>query len=198
MRRLFTVTLAECLAAWRGVVTLFAPGHLAGRARAIIETHMNDDIIISPAAEPDAPRAVKSRLQLASKAAMITGAVMIALSLAALIGFAAYPLFSGQGVREFFISFPVPFLISLMGLVPGALLYFTGRHVLRKGPNIGAGVIAGVLAAPLPVFGLWLLPELGVDALMIRAVLTLIGLALLVWGISIIRVARRLRASALT
>jgi len=120
---------------------------------------------------------------------MIAGGIIIAASLAALIGFAAYPFFSGQGIREFFVSLPVPFLISLMGFVPGALLYFTGRRVLQNGAGVGAGIIAVVLALPPVIFGLWLLPKLGAQAPVIRTVCVLTGAIVLIWGISVLRAA---------
>jgi|GEM_PF-3309312 len=152
---------------------------------------MDNEIVKSPAAQPPAPRPAQSRMQLSAKAARIAGGLLMAASFFALIGFAVYPLLSGQGVREFFVSLPVPFLISLMGLVPGALLYFTGRHVLRSGPGPGAGIIAAVLSLPPLVFGLWLLPELGATSVSARLLCLAAGLVLLIWAIALIRARRK-------
>ena len=156
---------------------------------------MDDATIISPISE-SAPVAKTRRpaQHVYARAAMITGGIIIAISVAALIGFALYPLFTGQGLREFVISFIVPFLISLMGIVPGALLYFTGRQVLRVGPGYGAAAVAAVLALPPLAFGITILPRLGVSSTGARAICGIIGALLLLWAISLIRA----RKSALT
>lgn len=148
------------------------------------DTH-SAEIIVSPAALPQDVSPVRPRGHLPARAAMIAGGILITAFTLALIGFALYPLFTGQGVREFFVSAIVPILISLMGIVPGLLLYFTGRHTLRCGPSYGAAMIACVLALPWLAAGFYLLPRIGVEGAAWRALSAGLGSILLAWSLSL-------------
>jgi len=106
------------------------------------------------------------------------------------IGYAVLPLLNGQGWAEFFNFLIVPIIVCIMGLVPGLLLFFTGRHVQKYGSGIGVGCVAIVLAAgPLVFVGL--LRTQGFSALLQSIALLIVGLSLLTWGAALIRAARR-------
>lgn len=167
---------------------------LGARRAAAYRDPMDENLIISPAADPARFEVRQSRLQNASRFMMRIGAVMTAVSLLALIGFALYPLFSGQGLREFFVSLIVPVLISLMGIVPGLLLWGTGRQVLRHGAGYGPAAIAMILSLPPLAFGAALLPRLGVTNAPARAACIVIGAGLLIWAISIFTARVKTRA----
>ncbi len=148
---------------------------------------MDDTIIISPAAEPLPPEKPATSGDIAARIAQISGGALIIGGLIGFAGFGLYPLFSGQGLREFFISLIVPFLISLIAVVPGALLYCTAKHVLTCGPGYGPGAIAAVLSLPPLVFAAFILPRLGVTDFASRAACGIAGALLFIWGLSLIR-----------
>lgn len=157
---------------------------------------MEDPIVISPDPGPALP-AVKRRAPTGSRAARIAmgaGAALTAISVIAFIGFAGWPLISGQGLREFAVSLIIPLLISLMGIVPGLLLYFTGRQIVRHGPGYGSAAVAAALAAPWLAFAFWWLPRINVNFFPTGAACAGAGGLLLLWSGLIIRARRQARA----
>lgn len=145
------------------------------------------DFLISPAETPAPARKPFARSALT---AMIIGGIILALSGLCTGGFAISPLVNGQGAAEFFNFLIIPLMVGAIGIVPGLLLFFTGRHVRKSGASVGAGVIALVLALPLFVIP-YLTGTNGLESLAPLVITALIGLLPLIWGIMLIRAALR-------
>ena len=145
------------------------------------------DFLVSPA---EAPARVRKPFARSAFTAMIMGGIILALSGLCTGGFAISPLVNGQGWSEFLNFLIVPLMVGAIGIVPGLLLFFTGRHVRKNGASVGAGLIALVLALPL-----FLVPYFtgtnGLDSLAPLLVTALIGALPLIWGIMLIRAALR-------
>lgn len=145
------------------------------------------DVLISPAQTPAPARRPFARSALT---AMIIGGIILVLSGLCTGGFAISPLVNGQGWSEFFNFLIVPLMVGAIGIVPGLLLYFTGRHVRKNGASVGSGLIALVLALPLFVVPYFIATH-GFESLAPLIVTALIGALPLIWGIMLIRAARR-------
>lgn len=113
------------------------------------------------------------------------GLMIFILSLLTGLYFTFSPLIRGQGFAEFFNFLIVPLGLTALVATPGAILFFTARHILREGPGTGPAMIMTIIALP------WLFyAGLGVSkgfALWQIMVMTFIGALTLGWAVTIYR-----------